>query len=839
MRTINRADGFEAAQRKDPKVIFTAKLRARLASMSSVEYLPERVSMLYRLSGTDVPIILVAACVTAFALWGYIGVSLIVSWFVWLTVASIVRYAMARVYRRIQPPAEDAAQWENYFCVASALIGAGWGLALMFIGLEPSSLQEISVTFLISSIAMGLPPSLAPSPKAFASFILPILAPMVAMLFTFGGGLNASTGLLMLVFTSVLLGLYLSNHLALIETLAYGHENTVLLKKLRIAEKSLTSALTEQQLIFDTAAVGIAFVSQGAVVKGNRRFAEILGYTVDEIAGQSTRVWFPSEEDFMQPGSRAYGLLARGENYSAELQLRRKDSTSIWVSTDSRAIDSAKPQDGIIIGMGDITERKRAEAALRQSKERLDLAMQSSAISIWEWDARRGTLYLDAALAQMTGGEPRERYITLDEMARMVHPDDADAVSQALADCIKGLRPLYRIEYRLKMTEGDWVWVLSRGRVVEHAEDGSALRMAGTSVDITQRKRAEVELLAALQREKELSEMKSKFVSIASHELRTPLATILSSAELLEYYSSGLSADDRLKMLHGIQGAVKRMNALIEDVLIIAKAGGSARFVPQGGGGIARGRGQAARDSIPASIRAGQPESGRKTAAPHPHQSALQRGEILSPGKHRVAAAGRARRRGADRGDGPGHRHTARGSGASVRELSSRLQRRYAPGHRPRAGDRQESGGVAWRHHRDRQQARSRHPHQRAPAADAGGTGGLIMARALLIDDDQSSLDSMQHMLRLEGHELVRAADATQGLALMTQLRPELISCDVVKPPPGGYAVLETVRANPQTSRVPVLLFSAFMDDEARTMALHRGATEVLVKPFTIEQLRA
>ena len=559
-----------------------AKLRGRLASMSSVEYLPERVSMLYRLSGTDVPIILVAASITAFALWGYIGVNLIVGWFVWLGVASTVRYAMARIYRRLQPPAEDAAQWENYFCMASALIGAGWGLALMFIGHEPSSLQQISVTFLISSIAMGLPPSLAPSPKAFSSFILPILAPMVAMLFTFGGGLNASTGLLMLVFTSVLLGLYLSNHLALMETLAYGHENTVLLKKLRVAEKSLTSALAEQQLIFDTAAVGIAFVSQDAVVKGNRRFAEILGYAVAEIAGQSTRVWFPSEEDFMQPGSRAYEFLARGENYSAELQLRRKDGTSIWVFTDSRAIDPVKPQDGIIIGMADITERKLAEATLRQTKERLDLAMQSSAISIWEWDARRGTLYLDAALAQMAGAEPRERYIALEEMAALVHPDDADAVSQALTDCIDGLRPLYRIEYRLKTAGGDWVWVLSRGRVVERADDGATLRMAGTSVDITQRKRAEVELLTALQREKELSEMKSKFVSIASHELRTPLATILSSAELLEHYSAGLSADDRLKMLHGIQGAVKRMNALIEDVLIIGKAeAGALQFEPK------------------------------------------------------------------------------------------------------------------------------------------------------------------------------------------------------------------------------------------------------------------
>ncbi|TAK71460.1 MAG: PAS domain S-box protein [Betaproteobacteria bacterium] len=558
------------------------KLRSRLAAMSSVEYLPERVSMLYRLSGTDVPIILVAASITAFALWGYVGVNLIVIWFVWLGVASMVRYAMARIYRRRQPAAEDVAQWENYFCLASALVGAGWGLALMLIGHTPTSLQELTVTFLISSVAMGLPPSLAPSPKAFTSFILPILAPMVAMLLTFGGGLNTSTALLMLVFATVLLGLYMSNHYALIETLAYGHENTLLLQKLRVAEKSLTAALAEQQLIFDTAAVGIAFIRQRTVLKCNRRFAEILGYPSEEITGQPAQVWFQSDEDFMQAGSRAYARLAQGENYSAELPLRKKDGTPIWVFTDSRAIDAAEPQAGIIIGIGDITERKLAEAALQQTKERLDLAMQSSAISIWEWDAGRGTIYLDAALAQMTGDEPRERYLTLEEMAPLVHPDDVEAVRQAQTDCIKGLRPLYRIEYRLKTTSGDWVWVLSRGRVVERAGDGGALRMTGTNVDITQRKRAEVELLSALQREKELSEMKSKFVSIASHELRTPLATILSSAELLEHYSDGLSAEDKLKMLHGIQGAVKRMNAMIEDVLVIGKAeAGALQFEPK------------------------------------------------------------------------------------------------------------------------------------------------------------------------------------------------------------------------------------------------------------------
>lgn len=112
------------------------------------------------------------------------------------------------------------------------------------------------------------------------------------------------------------------------------------------------------------------------------------------------------------------------------------------------------------------------------------------------------------------------------------------------------------------------------------------------------------------------------------------------------------------------------------------------------------------------------------------------------------------------------------------------------------------------------------------------------MARVLLIDDDQSNLDFMRQLLHLDGHELVWAADGKQGIALARQLHPDLIICDVIMPHLGGYAVLETVRADPQLAGVPVLLFSAAMNEEARFIGLHRGATEVLAKPFELEQLR-
>ena len=113
------------------------------------------------------------------------------------------------------------------------------------------------------------------------------------------------------------------------------------------------------------------------------------------------------------------------------------------------------------------------------------------------------------------------------------------------------------------------------------------------------------------------------------------------------------------------------------------------------------------------------------------------------------------------------------------------------------------------------------------------------MARVLLIDDDQSNLDFMRQVMRIDGHELAWAADGEQGLALVKQFRPDVIICDVVMPHLGGYAVLETVRADPQFAGIPVLLFSAAMSEDARAIGLRRGATEVLAKPFDLEQLRA
>jgi signal transduction histidine kinase len=416
-----------------------AKVPATNSALSA-EFLPQRVSLLFRLAGKDVPAIFVVSLIAAFALWGYISDQLLVAWLVWLVVASLVRLALNRAYALRKPGPEAALRWEGWFCLASAGVGAAWGLTVMLLYPARGQLHEVLIPFLIGSVAMGLPPALAPSPKAFACLIVPIFAPMIGLLFSQGGAFNTSAGILILVFAAVLLALYLSANRALSETLIFGRENEHLLEQ------------------------------------------------------------------------------------------------------------------------------------VKEAKERLDLALQAANILIWDWDARRTNVFLGGSwsIILKVGNETSAK--TLDELAQMVHADDLPRVKQTVVASLKGKDPEYMAEYRIKTLAGGWVWSLSRGRVVERDAEGRALRMTGVNVDIDDRKRAEVELLAAVQREKELSEMKSKFVATASHEFRTPLATMLSSAELLEHYSESLGQDEKRNLLQTIQSGAKRMSEMIDDVLTLGRA---------------------------------------------------------------------------------------------------------------------------------------------------------------------------------------------------------------------------------------------------------------------------
>jgi signal transduction histidine kinase len=112
-------------------------------------------------------------------------------------------------------------------------------------------------------------------------------------------------------------------------------------------------------------------------------------------------------------------------------------------------------------------------------------------------------------------------------------------------------------------------------------EQGNAIEFQGVGRDITELKQAETEIRRALERERELSELRSSFISLVSHEFRTPLTTILSSNEMLDRYQDRLTDEKKQNHHQRIQSAVQRMIQLLDDVLTIGKAeAGKLKFEP-------------------------------------------------------------------------------------------------------------------------------------------------------------------------------------------------------------------------------------------------------------------
>jgi two-component system, NarL family, sensor histidine kinase UhpB len=137
--------------------------------------------------------------------------------------------------------------------------------------------------------------------------------------------------------------------------------------------------------------------------------------------------------------------------------------------------------------------RKRGEQALEESERRYGLATTSGQVGVWDWDLKTGDIYVDPLLKAILGYEDREIRNHLDDWGRLVHPDDAPLVSERSESHIKGDAPIFEVEHRMLHRNGGIQWFLARGHVVRN-DEGTAVRMLGTDIDVTERKKFELEL---------------------------------------------------------------------------------------------------------------------------------------------------------------------------------------------------------------------------------------------------------------------------------------------------------------------------------------------------------
>jgi PAS domain S-box-containing protein len=304
--------------------------------------------------------------------------------------------------------------------------------------------------------------------------------------------------------------------------------------------------------------------------------------SVEEIIGQR-------DEDLASPETAArltqlkQQVLDTGVGLREEVEVVQQGQVTYYDLTVDPLRNSQNAIVGVTCAAVDISEkakleadRKQAEEALRQSEDRLRMAIESAQLGTWDWNLTMNQLTWDDGCKSMFG-IPSQVEISIEEFFRRLHPEDRDRLEQVVqwsCDPVSGGQ--YEVEYRIIHAQnGNERWIAAKGQVYFDACKNPQ-RFIGTVLDITEQKQVEAERELLFQREQAAREeaeranrIKDEFLAILSHELRSPLNPILGWTKLLQ--SRQFDAATTAQALATIERNAKLQTQLIDDLLDIAR----------------------------------------------------------------------------------------------------------------------------------------------------------------------------------------------------------------------------------------------------------------------------
>ncbi|HYF60276.1 MAG TPA: PAS domain-containing protein [Burkholderiaceae bacterium] len=252
--------------------------------------------------------------------------------------------------------------------------------------------------------------------------------------------------------------------------------------------------------------------------------------------------------------------LETAEPFVHEYRIVRPDGAVRWIRNQSHAVLDA---DGRVLRTtgvaADITERREAEAALRDAEERLRLATHAGNIGIWEWDVTSDTVVWSDRTYALHGLAPGEFGGRTADFAALVHPDDREAVAAKLQASLASGVP-YAAEFRIVLPDGSDRWI-STWAWTHRDRDGRPVRMIGATISIDAYKRVEAALRDGDRR-------KDEFIAMLSHELRNPLAPLRNALKLVE--REALTERGRLALGMG-ERQVRQLARLVDDLLEVSR----------------------------------------------------------------------------------------------------------------------------------------------------------------------------------------------------------------------------------------------------------------------------
>ncbi|MDH5301854.1 MAG: PAS domain S-box protein [Gammaproteobacteria bacterium] len=319
----------------------------------------------------------------------------------------------------------------------------------------------------------------------------------------------------------------------------------------------------------------------GSITYANHAMVAMFG-ELDEMLGLSVGEFlFQNQKEFN-------AVLARindNQRWRQELKLTKEQGKSIYVLASAVLLhDVSAVSHGILISMTDISEQKRAMEALQRSEQTFSKAQEIAHIGSWDWDMETNDLSWSDEIYRIFGLQPKEFAATYEAFLACVHPDDRNLVIDSVNASIKDRDVEYSIEHRVVRRDGSERIVHEQGKVYWDT-DGVPVRMIGTVLDITERKKVEQELerhrkdLEGLveERTKELEQAYlalidherlatlGKLTAMVSHELRNPLAAMRPALHVLEKREV---SDEKIAMaIERLDRNISRCDYIIDELL--------------------------------------------------------------------------------------------------------------------------------------------------------------------------------------------------------------------------------------------------------------------------------
>jgi PAS domain S-box-containing protein len=344
------------------------------------------------------------------------------------------------------------------------------------------------------------------------------------------------------------------------------------------AERGLADATARLQALLATASDAVITIdTASAVIDWNHAAEQMFGYGRQEALGRPLTDLIVPRDQHAAHKAGLQRFLSGGEprilNRRVETQAMRRNGDRFDVELSVWPVQTAA---GLTFSsfVRDISRRKAAARALEESEAKYRKVVENVDEGVLV-SANGRILYANPRALALSGQD--EATALSRPFIDFIHPEDRERVIGNHLRRMRGEAVENHYQFRVIHRDGSARWLEISAVLLDWQGAPATLNFL---TDVTQRRQAEQDMRQALERERELSEMKSRFVAVASHEFRTPLSAILSSVELIEDYGDRLPMSEQHEILGLIKGAVRRMNGMIEQVLMTSKLE-SGKFVFQ------------------------------------------------------------------------------------------------------------------------------------------------------------------------------------------------------------------------------------------------------------------